>query len=467
MAFEALSNRLNKAIRNISGKGKLSESNMDEMLQEVKMSLLEADVNYRVVKEFIAKIREKALGTEVMDTLDPGQMVVKVVHDELVELLGNEETKIKFKEDGITSIMMVGLQGTGKTTSIAKIANVLKKKEGRSPLLVACDIIRPAAIDQLITLGKSIGVEVFSLGASTGAIETVKKALVYAKEKNYDTVLIDTAGRLHIDEELMKELADIANIVVPEEILLSVDAMTGQDIVSVATSFKEQLNITGLVVTKADGDSRGGGVLSVRSITNVPVKFVGQGEKIEDLDIFYPERMADRILGMGDIMSLVEQAQDKMDTELSEKSANRIMNGIFTMDDMLDQFNQLKKMGSMSSMLKMIPGMNKLAGSINDNDADKTMKKSEAIILSMTKEERNDPSIIRASRKSRIASGSGTNPADVNRLLAQYEKAKVAMKQVGSMAKNGQTPDMSNMMNMAKAAGTKKFVSKLGKKKFK
>ncbi|MEG1066573.1 MAG: signal recognition particle receptor subunit alpha, partial [Erysipelotrichaceae bacterium] len=319
MAFEALSNRLNKAIRNISGKGKLSESNMDEMLQEVKMSLLEADVNYRVVKEFIAKIREKALGTEVMDTLNPGQMVVKVVHDELVELLGNEETKIKFKEDGITSIMMVGLQGTGKTTSIAKIANVLKKKEGRSPLLVACDIIRPAAIDQLITLGKSIGVEVFSLGASTGAIETVEKALVYAKEKNYDTVLIDTAGRLHIDEELMNELANIAKIVVPEEILLSVDAMTGQDIVSVATSFKEQLNITGLVVTKADGDSRGGGVLSVRSITNVPVKFVGQGEKIEDLDIFYPDRMADRILGMGDIMSLVEQAQDKMDTELSEK----------------------------------------------------------------------------------------------------------------------------------------------------
>ncbi|MEG0823654.1 MAG: signal recognition particle protein, partial [Erysipelotrichaceae bacterium] len=358
MAFEALSNRLNKAIRNISGKGKLSESNMDEMLQEVKMSLLEADVNYRVVKEFIAKIREKALGTEVMDTLNPGQMVVKVVHDELVELLGNEETKIKFKEDGITSIMMVGLQGTGKTTSIAKIANVLKKKEGRSPLLVACDIIRPAAIDQLITLGKSIGVEVFSLGASTGAIETVEKALVYAKEKNYDTVLIDTAGRLHIDEELMNELANIAKIVVPEEILLSVDAMTGQDIVSVATSFKEQLNITGLVVTKADGDSRGGGVLSVRSITNVPVKFVGQGEKIEDLDIFYPDRMADRILGMGDIMSLVEQAQDKMDTELSEKSANRIMNGIFTMDDMLDQFKQLKKMGSMSSMLKMIPGMN-------------------------------------------------------------------------------------------------------------
>ncbi|MEG2684976.1 MAG: signal recognition particle protein [Erysipelotrichaceae bacterium] len=467
MAFEALSNRLNKAIRNISGKGKLSESNMDEMLQEVKMSLLEADVNYRVVKEFIAKIREKALGTEVMDTLNPGQMVVKVVHDELVELLGNEETKIKFKEDGITSIMMVGLQGTGKTTSIAKIANVLKKKEGRSPLLVACDIIRPAAIDQLITLGKSIGVEVFSLGASTGAIETVEKALVYAKEKNYDTVLIDTAGRLHIDEELMNELANIAKIVVPEEILLSVDAMTGQDIVSVATSFKEQLNITGLVVTKADGDSRGGGVLSVRSITNVPVKFVGQGEKIEDLDIFYPDRMADRILGMGDIMSLVEQAQDKMDTELSEKSANRIMNGIFTMDDMLDQFKQLKKMGSMSSMLKMIPGMNKLAGSINDNDADKTMKKSEAIILSMTKEERNDPSIIRTSRKTRIANGSGTNATDVNRLIAQYEKAKVAMKQVGSMAKNGQTPDMSNMMNMAKAAGTKKFVSKLGKKKFK
>ena len=296
MAFESLSERLGKAFKNITGKGKLSEKNMNDMLREVRMSLLEADVNYGVVKDFIARVKEKALGTEVMTSLNPGQMVVKIVHDEIVALLGNEEAPINYKKTGITTVMMVGLQGTGKTTAAAKIANVMKKKQSRKPLLVACDVIRPAAIEQLKTLGESIDVEVFSLGVETKALETAQKAMDYAKEQGYDTVVFDTAGRLHIDEELMQELSDIKAFVHPDDILLTVDAMTGQDIVNVASSFHEQLSVTGLVLTKLDGDSRGGGILSVRSITQVPVKFVGLGEKIEDLDVFHPDRMADRIL---------------------------------------------------------------------------------------------------------------------------------------------------------------------------
>ena len=311
MAFENLSERLGKAFKNITGKGKLTEKNMNDMLREVRMSLLEADVNYGVVKDFISRIKEKAMGQEVLTSLNPGQMVVKIVHDEIVALLGTEDAPVNYKKSGITTIMMVGLQGTGKTTASAKIANLMKKKQGRNPLLVACDVIRPAAIDQLKTLGESIGVEVFSLGVETKALETAKQAMVYAKENGYDTVLFDTAGRLHIDDELMQELSDIKTYVQPDDILLTVDAMTGQDIVNVASSFHEQLEVSGLVLTKLDGDSRGGGILSVRAITNVPVKFVGLGEKIEDLDVFHPDRMADRILGMGDIMSLVEKRKKK------------------------------------------------------------------------------------------------------------------------------------------------------------
>lgn len=318
---------------------------MNDMLREVRMSLLEADVNYGVVKDFIARVKEKALGTEVMTSLNPGQMVVKIVHDEIVALLGNEEAPINYKKTGITTVMMVGLQGTGKTTAAAKIANVMKKKQSRKPLLVACDVIRPAAIEQLKTLGESIDVEVFSLGVETKALETAQKAMDYAKEQGYDTVVFDTAGRLHIDEELMQELSDIKAFVHPDDILLTVDAMTGQDIVNVASSFHEQLSVTGLVLTKLDGDSRGGGILSVRSITQVPVKFVGLGEKIEDLDVFHPDRMADRILGMGDILSLVEKAQEKMDMEASTKSANRMMSGQFTLSDMLIQYEQIEKWG--------------------------------------------------------------------------------------------------------------------------
>lgn len=327
MAFVSLTNRLNKAFRDITGKGKLTEKNMNDMLREVRMSLLEADVNYKVVKDFIDHVKEKALGADVMTSLNPSQMVVKIVHDEIVELLGTSEASINFKSSGITTIMMVGLQGTGKTTASAKIANVLKKKKARKPLLVACDIVRPAAIEQLKTLGSSINVEVYSEGADVPALTQAKNAMEYAKANGYDTVLFDTAGRLHIDEELMQELADIKEAIQPDDILLTVDAMTGQDIVTVAQSFNEQLAVTGLVLTKLDGDSRGGGILSVRAITNVPVKFVGQGEKVDDLDIFYPDRMADRILGMGDIMTFVEQAQEKMDMEEQAKAASKMMSG--------------------------------------------------------------------------------------------------------------------------------------------
>lgn len=462
MAFENLSERLGKAFKNITGKGKLTEKNMNDMLREVRMSLLEADVNYGVVKDFISRIKEKAMGQEVLTSLNPGQMVVKIVRDEIVALLGTEDAPVNYKKSGITTIMMVGLQGTGKTTASAKIANLMKKKQGRNPLLVACDVIRPAAIDQLKTLGASIGVEVFSLGVETKALETAKQAMVYAKENGYDTVLFDTAGRLHIDDELMQELSDIKAYVQPDDILLTVDAMTGQDIVNVASSFHEQLEVSGLVLTKLDGDSRGGGILSVRAITNVPVKFVGLGEKIEDLDVFHPDRMADRILGMGDIMSLVEKAQEKMDMEATTKSTNRMMSGEFTLTDMLVQYEQIEKMGSLGGMMKLLPGMGQLAGQIDEAKADNKIKKSKAIIQSMTPEERENPNILRASRKNRIAKGSGVSVADVNRCLNEFEKMKQVMKQFSSLAKGGKMPNlgglgaMKNMRAMSRAMGGKK-----------
>lgn len=445
MAFDSLSKKLNKAFRNISGKGKLTEKNMEDMLKEVRVALLEADVNYKIVKDFLVNVKEKALGQEVVESVDPSSMVVKIVHDEIVDLLGTQDATLNYSPTGISVLMMVGLQGTGKTTSIAKVANLIKNKQNRNPLLVAADIIRPAAIEQLQTLGKSIGVEVFTKGPDTKAVDTVKEALHYAKEKGYDTVLIDTAGRLHIDEELMAELKEIEHLAKPNDILLTVDAMTGQDIVQVASAFHEQLNITGLVVTKFDGDSRGGGVLSVRSITQVPVKFVGQGEKIEDIEYFYPDRMADRILGMGDIVTLVEQAQEKMDIEASEESARRMMDGTFTMDDMLVQLEQVSKMGPLGGILKMLPGMNQFADQINENDAESAMKRQRAIIQSMTLEERRDPSILNNRRKNRIATGSGTTPQEVSKVINQFEKMKTMMKQMGSLAKSGKMPNLGNM----------------------
>ncbi len=452
MAFESLTERLSKTFRNITGKGKLTEKNMEDMLKEVRLALLEADVNYKIVKNFLEQVRQKALGQEVYSALNPGQMVVKIVRDELVALLGEKEVKIPYKESGITTVMMVGLQGTGKTTSCGKIARLAKNREKRKPLMIAADVIRPAAVEQLKVLGRTIGVEVFDMGVDYPALTVVREGMKYARANGYDTVFIDTAGRLHIDEALMDELRDIKAEVKPDEILLTVDAMTGQDIVQVARSFHETLQVSGLVVTKMDGDARGGGVLSVRALTQVPVKFVGQGEKVDEMDYFYPERMAERILGMGDILTLVEQAQEKMDMESAQKTAERMMSGTFTLDDMLTQYEQMSKMGPLGGIMKMIPGLNQFAGQLDDEKASEEMKRQKAIIQSMTKEERQDPSILRASRKNRIAKGSGTTVQEVNKVVNMYEKMKTMFKQMAQMQKSGRMPNMDAMKNAQKQA---------------
>ena len=454
MAFDSLSERLNKTMRNIAGKGKLTDANMEDMLKEVRLALLEADVNYRIVKQFLDDIREKARGEEVLSSVEPGEMLVKIVHDEIIELLGTEQAELNFKENGITTVMMVGLQGTGKTTSTAKIARIAVNKYNKAPMMIAADVIRPAAIDQLKTLGEEIGVEVFSLGPEVAALETVRQGMKYAQEKGYDMVFIDTAGRLHIDEELMQELTDINNLVHADDILLTVDAMTGQDIVNVAREFSNRLPLTGLVVTKFDGDSRGGGVLSVRKITNVPIKFVGEGEKIEDMDAFYPERMADRILGMGDVVTLVEKAQEKMDMELAERAAKRMMEGKFDLNDMLSQLEQFQKLGPLSGILKMLPGFSQYSDLINEGEANDSMKKTKAIIQSMTKYERENPQKIRSTMKRRIAKGSGTTVNDVNKLLNQFEKTRKAMNMISGMQRNGQWDEekLESMMNNTQQA---------------
>lgn len=461
MAFESLSERLNKAIKNISGQGKLTEKNMNEMLKEVRLSLLEADVNYNVVKEFVENVKEKALGQEVMDSLNPGQMVVKIVRDEIQTLLGEEDAKINFKKQGITTLMMIGLQGTGKTTASAKIARYCKKKLAKRVLLVACDVVRPAAIEQLQTLGKSIDIEVFTLGAQTPAVETARQAMRYAADRQKDLVIFDTAGRLHIDDELMNELSEMKELVKPDDILLTVDAMTGQDIVTVAKEFNERLSITGLVVTKMDGDARGGGLLSVRSITNVPVLFVSSGEKVEDLEEFHPDRMADRILGMGDIVTLVEQAQEKLDMEVQQKTAKRMQQGVFTFNDLLDQFGQIQKMGSMQNMLKMIPGMGKMVNKVDDDQVNDSMKKNKAIILSMTPFERENPSCLKASRKNRIAKGAGVKVMDVNKLINQLEQMQMLTK----VMNGGKMPNMNALSNMQRGAGMPGMSKHTGSKK--
>ncbi len=435
MAFENLTSKINQAMRNIIGKGKLSERNMDDMLQEIRLALLEADVNYQVVSTFLNDIKEKAIGMQVYQAVDPSEMVVKIVHDGMVNLLGEKEATVDFKLNAITKIMIVGLQGTGKTTNLAKIAKSIKEKNKRKPLIIAADIVRPAAIEQLVTLGKAIDVEVFTLGSDTSTLKTVKAGMDYARQNGYDTVLVDTAGRLHIDEELMQELVDIKKEIKPDEILLTVDAMTGQDIINVADSFNKKLNITGLVVTKFDGDARGGGILSVRSVTGVPVKFVGTGEKLDDFELFYPERVADRILGMGDIVSLVEKAQEKLDMEVQMRAATRMMEGKFDLNDMVVQLKQVNKLGSIKGLIGMIPGMNQFSDQIDEQQANKDIKINVAIIESMTKEERENPELIRMSRKHRIADGSGTSVAQVNKLLSQFEKMKSQMKMMSRLGK--------------------------------
>ncbi len=433
MAFDQLSNRLALAVKKISGQSKLTEKNMDEMLREVRLALLEADVNLTVIQQFLTDVKEKAIGMDVYTKVNPSQMVVKVVHDELVTLLGEKEAGLNLTHKP-SYIMMVGLQGTGKTTSAAKLALWLSKKENKRVLLVAADLARPAAIEQLKILGASVDVEVFSMGIEAGVVNTVKESMAYAINQNFDTVIVDTAGRLHVDDDLMDELKQAYTVLRPQEVLLTVDAMTGQDIVTVADSFNKALKLSGLIVTKFDGDARGGGVLSVRKVTSVPVKFVGTGEKTDEFELFYPERMASRILGMGDVLSLVEKAEEKMDLEASMKGAQRLMQGTFTLEDMMDQLNQVAKLGSISGLLKMMPGASQMAAQINDDDANAQMKRSKAIIQSMTVEERQQPDLMRASRKVRIANGSGTSVAEVNKLLTQFEKTKEQMKMMMRMS---------------------------------
>ena len=427
--FETLSDRLEKAIKNIKGHGKITEENIDPMLREVRLALLEADVNYQVVREFTSKVKEKALGEEVKKSLTPGEMFVGIIRDELEELLGGEAAPLNTSGNPAV-LMLVGLQGSGKTTTIGKLSNLLRKKHSKKPLLVACDVYRPAAIDQLKQIGKELNIEVYEEGKGN-PIEISKNAINYAKENNYDYVLIDTAGRLHIDEDLMTELENIKNEVSPQEVLLVIDSMMGQDAINVITGFNEKLDLTGVILTKLDGDTRGGVALSVRHLTNVPIKFIGVSEKLDGLEYFYPDRMASRIIGMGDILSIVDKANEIIDEKEAEKSLKKMQSGKYDLEDFLSQMKQIKKLGSIESILKMLPGAKKM-GLNNINIDPKDLAHIEAIILSMTPYERRNPSVLKASHKQRISKGSGRSVQEVNRLLTQFEQSKKMMKQLSN-----------------------------------
>lgn len=437
MAFEGLADRLQNTIQKIRGKGKVNEADVKEMMREVRLALLEADVNFKVVKDFVRKVSERSVGQEVMKSLTPGQQVIKVVKEELTELMGGEQSKIAVSNRPPTVIMMVGLQGAGKTTTTGKLANLLRKKYNRNPMLVAADIYRPAAIKQLETLGKQLSMPVFSLGDKVSPVEIAKQAIEKAKADHHDYVLIDTAGRLHVDEALMDELKDIKELTNPDEIFLVVDAMTGQDAVNVAQSFNEQLGLTGVVLTKLDGDTRGGAALSIRAVTNTPIKFVGLGEKLDALEPFHPERMASRILGMGDVLTLIEKAQATVDEEKAKELEQKMRTMSFTLDDFLDQLGQVRKLGPLDELIKMLPGANKIKGMNNLQVDEKQIKHVEAIIQSMTKQEKTNPEIINASRRKRIAKGSGTSIQEINRLLKQFEDMKKMMKQMTGMQQKG------------------------------
>lgn len=434
MAFEGLTGRLQATFNKLRGKGKVTEEDVKITMREVRLALLEADVNYKVVKDFIARVKERAVGQEVLKSLTPGQQVIKVVNEELTDLMGGTQSKLVIAQKPPTIIMMAGLQGAGKTTHTAKLAKYLLK-QNKQPLLVAADIYRPAAIKQLQVLGEQLDVPVFSQGDKVSPVEIAKNSLEYAKEQNRDVVIIDTAGRLHIDDTLMDELMQIRDNVNPTEILLVVDAMTGQDAVNVAQSFHEKLQLSGIVLTKLDGDTRGGAAISVKAVTGCPIKFVGMGEKLDLLEPFHPDRMASRILGMGDVLTLIEKAQANVDEEKARELEKKIRKAEFTFEDFLDQLEQLKKMGPLEDVLGMIPGMNKVKGLKNMKVDDKQLSHVEAIIHSMTKQEKEHPEILNASRRRRIAQGSGTTIQDVNRLLKQFEDMKKMMKQFSGMAK--------------------------------
>ena len=431
--FGNLTEKLANAFKKFKNKGKLTEADVKEGMREVKLALLEADVNFKVVKDFVKSVTERAVGSEVLESLLPAQQIVKIVNEELIRLMGGETPKININPKPPTVIMMVGLQGAGKTTHAGKIANMYKQKS-KNPLLVACDVYRPAAVDQLKIVGESVNIPVFSMGTKISPVEIAKAGVEHAKKNGHDMVLIDTAGRLHIDEQLMEELVNIKNSVNPSEILLVVDAMTGQDAVNVAKSFNDLLDITGVVLTKMDGDTRGGAALSVKYITGKPIKFVGTGEKLDAIELFHPDRMASRILGMGDILSLIEKAEAAFDEKNAKELEKKMREQTFSLEDFLEQMRQLKKMGNLDQLLGMMPGAN--AGALKNAQVDEAqMARIEAIILSMTKAERAKPEIINGSRRKRIACGSGTSVEEVNRLLRQFDQMKKMMKQLSGVGK--------------------------------
>ena len=444
MAFEGLSEKLSNAFRKLRSKGKLTEDDVKAAMKEVRMALLEADVNYKVAKNFTAKVTERAVGSDVMESLTPGQMVIKIVNEELTALMGSEETKIKFASKPPTIIMMCGLQGSGKTTHSAKLAKMFKK-QGHRPLLVACDVYRPAAIEQLKVVGAQAGAFVFEMGQGD-PVDISKKAVAHAKDHGNDIVIIDTAGRLHIDEKLMNELKDIKAEIKPDEILLVVDSMTGQDAVNVAKSFDELLDISGVILTKLDGDTRGGAALSVKAVTGKPIKFAGIGEKLDDLEVFHPDRMASRILGMGDVLTLIEDAENKLDQKKAQEMAKKFQQNKFDVNDLYEQLAQIKKMGSVKNILSKIPG---ISDQVKDMDFDdRQLDRVGAMISSMTKKEREDPSIINPSRKRRIAAGSGMKVEDVNRLMKQYEQMRKFMKSMNARGKDGKRKRLPGLGGM-------------------
>ena len=443
MAFENLTEKLSRIFKKLRGQARLTESNMDEMLKEIRIALLEADVNYKVVKEFISNVKEKAIGQDVLTKLNPSQMITKIVHDELEELLGGGENEIQYQANRPTVILLVGLQGSGKTTSAGKLAYLMKNKLHKKVLLAAGDVYRPAAIDQLKQIAESIDVPVFIKGTNVSPVEIAKEAKQEAFNNHYDVLIIDTAGRIAIDEALMEELNQINNEVHPDEILLLVDAMSGQDAVNVAKAFNDLLSLTGIIMSKLDGDARGGAALSIRHMTGVPIKFSGVGEKVTDLDIFHVDRMADRILGMGDVMTLVEKAQEEIDEKEARRAANKMMSGKFDLDDMLAQLKQVQKMGSLGGLLKLIPGAPKITPE-QQQAAEKEMRNFEIIINSMTFEERHNPEIFQYSRKIRVANGCGKQVSDVNRVLKKYESMKEMMKKMEQYKKSGRMPPGMN-----------------------
>ena len=430
MAFESLTDKLQNVFKNLRKKGRLTEADVKAALKEVKMALLEADVSFKVVKQFMKAVQERAIGQDVMSGLNPGQMVIKIVNEELVRLMGSETTEIALKPGNeVTVLMMVGLQGAGKTTTTAKLAGKLKSK-GRKPLLAACDVYRPAAIKQLQVNGEKQGVEVFAMGDKNSPVDIAKAAYEHAKNEKYNVLILDTAGRLHIDEDMMKELAQIKEAIDVDQTILVVDAMTGQDAVNVAETFGEKVGIDGVILTKMDGDTRGGAALSIKAISGKPILYVGMGEKLSDLEQFYPDRMASRILGMGDVMSLIEKAQANLDEEKAKEMEQKVRKNSFGFDDYLESMNQMKNMGGLSSVLNMLPGVGSQIKDIDSMVDEKDMARKEAIILSMTPKERSHPEILSPSRKNRIAKGAGVDVAEVNRMVKQFEQAKKMMKQM-------------------------------------